>query len=269
MHVLRCLERFPQSSWTPTHSSPDRYMSLLHLHHCPKWNASAAAETKALGRGIRECFVPVSSIFPPDKMKLSVQLGDGRLSPHWQAVNTFRNTRKHTKRNKERSSSAFQVAASGHGSSFSNNPSKFCPVGSWSLKTCALSLVSSSAQKYYSLSNRTSQEGQLQCALDAFPWTTATKIAQVCCAPLKFWRQGLRNSPLFPICISLILLFFFPRRCSSSSAILVTKTCFSSASQSPARRLFFFGRKGSVLYLRDHNSTVTWRGTVFKAASCC
>lgn len=103
-------------------------MSLLHLHCYPRISASAAAETKALGRGICECFVPVSSIFSPDKMKLSVQLEDGKFSPYWQAVNTFRNTRKHTKREKERSSSAFQVAASGHGSPSSNNPSKCCPV---------------------------------------------------------------------------------------------------------------------------------------------
>lgn len=128
VHVLRCLERFSQSSWTPAHPSPDRHMSLLHLHRYPQISASAAAETKALGRGIRECFVPVSSIFSPDKMKLSVQLEDGKFSPCWQAVNTFRNTRKHTKREKERSSSAFQVAASGHGSPSSNNPSKCCPL---------------------------------------------------------------------------------------------------------------------------------------------
>lgn len=153
------------------------------------------------------------------------------------------------KKGREKSSSAFQVAASGHGSPFSNNPSKCCPVVSRNLKTDvqALTLV---LVKYYSLSTRTSQEGQLQCALDEFPCTTATKIAQACCALLEIWQRGLRKSPVFPICIALILPFFsFPRRCSSSSAISVTKACFSSASQSAARRLFFFWRKGSALYL--------------------
>lgn len=47
--------------------------------------------------------------------------------------------------------------------------------------------------------------------LGCVPWTTAMKIAQVCCALLKIWQRGLRNSPVFSICISLILLFFsFP-----------------------------------------------------------
>lgn len=120
-------------------------------------------------------------------------------------MNTFRNTRKHTKREKERSSSAFQVAASGHGSPSSNNPSKCCPLVRGNL--------TEEVRSYFGLhevllSIRTSQEGQFQCALDTFPWTNATKIAQVCCAPLKIWQRGMRNSPVFSICMSLILLFF-------------------------------------------------------------
>lgn len=71
----------------------------------------------------------------------------------------------------------------------------------------------------------------------------------------------LRNTPVFS--------FFFSRCFSSSSSILVTKTCLSSASQSPACRLFFFERKGSGLYLRDHNFTMMWRGTAYMVASCC
>lgn len=51
MHVLGCLERFSQPSWTPAHLSPDRHMSLLHLHYHPKWGASAVGKTKALSRG--------------------------------------------------------------------------------------------------------------------------------------------------------------------------------------------------------------------------
>lgn len=37
----------------------------------------------------------------------------------------------------------------------------------------------------------------------AFPWTTATKIAQVCCADLKTWQRALRNTRVFSICMSL------------------------------------------------------------------
>lgn len=37
----------------------------------------------------------------------------------------------------------------------------------------------------------------------AFPWTSATKIAQVCCADLKIWQRALRNTRVFSICISL------------------------------------------------------------------
>lgn len=73
VHVLRCLERFSQSSWTPAHPSPDRRVSLLHFHRYSKQNASAVGETKALSGGKSECFVPVSSICFPDKMKLSVR----------------------------------------------------------------------------------------------------------------------------------------------------------------------------------------------------
>lgn len=75
-------------------------------------------------------------------------------------------------------------------------------------KECALTLVF--MEYYYSLSNRTSLEGQLRCALDEFPWTTATKIAQVCCALFKIWQSVLRNSPVLSFCIPLILLFSFP-----------------------------------------------------------
>lgn len=66
-------------------------------------------------------------------------------------------------------------------------------------KECALTLL---LMEYYALSNGTSQEGQLQCALDKFPWTTAMKIAQVCCALLKPWQSELRNTPVSPFCIS-------------------------------------------------------------------
>lgn len=62
--------------------------------------------------------------------------------------------------------------------------------------------------KYYPASNGTSQEGQLRWALDELPWINATKIAQDCCAVLKFWHKGLRKSPSFSTHISLILLFF-------------------------------------------------------------
>lgn len=136
-----------------------------------------------------------------------VQLEDGSFSPYWQAVNKFRNTRQHTKMDKERSSSAFQVPASGYGFPFNSNPSKCCPAFSRNLtEEVRFTLV---FMKYYSLSNRTSQEGQIRCALDEFPWNTATKIAQVCCALLQIWQRGLRNSPVFPIRIPLILLFLF------------------------------------------------------------
>lgn len=76
--------------------------------------------------------------------------------------------------------------------------------------------------QYYSLSNRTSQEGQLQCALDVFPWTTATKIAQVCCPLLKLWHRGLRNSPIFSPRIARTLLFFL------SQTLLVPPLLFRS-----------------------------------------
>lgn len=72
-------------------------------------------------------------------------------------------------------------------------------------KKCSPALV---FLKCCSVSSRTSQEGQLQCVLDEFPWTNATKIAQVCCAPLKTWHRVLRNSPVFSMRISLILLSF-------------------------------------------------------------
>lgn len=51
VRVLRCLKRFSQPSWTPAHPSPDRHMSLFHLHPHSWLNASAAAETKALSGG--------------------------------------------------------------------------------------------------------------------------------------------------------------------------------------------------------------------------
>ena len=87
--------------------------------------------------------------------------------------------------------------------------------------SAALTLV---FMKYYSRSNRTSQEGQLRCALDAIPWTTATKIAQVCCTLLKSLATGaekqssllylhLSNTPLFLSQTSLFppLLFWSPK----------------------------------------------------------
>lgn len=39
--------------------------------------------------------------------------------------------------------------------------------------------------------------------ISAFPWTAATRIAQVCCAVLKTWQWALRNTWVFSICISL------------------------------------------------------------------
>lgn len=89
------------------------------------------------------------------------------------------------------------------------------------------------------------------------------------CSVENLAKRAEKQSSLLYLHLSNTPFFFFPKRCSSSSAILVTKTCFSSASQSPARRLFFFQRKGSALYLAVHNSTVTWRGTVYMAVSCC
>lgn len=73
-------------------------------------------------------------MFSPDSIKLSVQLEDRRFSPYWQAVNKFRNTRKLTNKDEEKSCSAFQFAASNHVSPFSNNSSKCCPVDPLSLR---------------------------------------------------------------------------------------------------------------------------------------
>lgn len=39
--------------------------------------------------------------------------------------------------------------------------------------------------------------------ISAFPWMTATKIAQVCCALLKTWQWVQKNTWVFSICISL------------------------------------------------------------------
>lgn len=105
VHVLRCLERFPQSPWTPAHPSPDRRLSLPHLHRCPRLNSSAIRQKqKPLSRGKCDDFVPVGSISSADKMifhwsgwKMDV------FTPHWQAVKKFGSKSKHTqKKNRTR-----------------------------------------------------------------------------------------------------------------------------------------------------------------------
>lgn len=82
-------------------------------------------------------------------------------------------------------------------------------------------------------------------------------------------KSAEKQSSLLYLHLSNTPFFSFPDVALPPSAILVTKTCFSSASQSSAGRLFFFQRKGSALYLGDHNSTVTCGGSVYMAASCC
>lgn len=102
----------------------------------------------------------------------------------------FRNTRKHTDRDELFSFPGFCFRSWLLFLQYSFQMLSCCQQK----KECALTLVF--MEYYYSLSNRTSPEGQLRCALDEFPWTTATKIAQVCCALFKIWRSVLRNSPV-------------------------------------------------------------------------
>lgn len=91
----------------------------------------------------------------------------------------------------------------------------------------------------------------------------------LCCLKILATTAEKQSSSLF-LHLSSAFFFLFPRRRSRSSAILVTQTCFfSSASRPMASQLVFLERKGSVLYLGDHNSAATWRRTVYTVASCC
>lgn len=99
--------------------------------------------------------------------------------------------------------------------------------------------------------------------ISAFPWTTATKIAQVCCAVLKTWQWALRNTWVFSICISLTLVFF-PQMfllllCYFGHQNMFFFVCI----QPPASWLFFFTREGSAPYRGDHNSAVPWGGALY------
>lgn len=91
--------------------------------------------------------------------------------------------------------------------------------------------------------------------ISAFPWTAATKIAQVCCAVWKTWQWALRNTWVFSICMSL--------NPSSFSQMFLLLLCYFGHQnmlfvciQPPASGLFFFARERSAPYLEDHKSAV-------------
>lgn len=134
----------------------------------------------------------------------------------------FRSTRKHTERDELFSFPGFCFRS---WLSFLQYPFQLLWC-SQQKRECALTLVF--MKYYYSLSNGTSLEGQLRCTLDEFPWTTATKIAQVCCALCKTWQSVRRNSPVLSLCIPLILLF-----CSQTLLFLLLF-------RSPKHASFFF-----------------------------
>lgn len=65
--------------------------------------------------------------------------------------------------------------------------------------------------KYYSLSNRTSQEGQLRCALDEFPWTTATKnCTSLLCSVENLAKRAEKQSSFLCLHLSNTPFFLFP-----------------------------------------------------------
>lgn len=163
-------------------SPPGLQLSPLLTDMCPRSmsiptlceNSRNYRRNKPLGGQMPQRFIPAGSSFCPRKLKLCVRA--------WY----------------HRSEKRFRKQANKEKEQFGFSRSLFL----WSFFSCNVSLKCSalllpSFFLFYLIGP------PRRIIFSAFPWTTATKIAQVCCADLKTWQRALRNTRVFSICISL------------------------------------------------------------------